>query len=372
MLDNLNSWRKLIFCLILVVTFFFGLNPKDFDGSHKPNIAQSGELLFKKYSIATIEENWLDSNGLGIKTGSQIFDVKLNITNIPTNQNRFSVIFSINKVNGDSLLLMGQWRDNFIVMSGDDFSNKYRKPRLSIPLSTHLNHTQNLLLEISATSDHTEVSINNQQVSSSQSYIVPTIQGKTRILLGNTLNRKHGWLGTLKAITFSNSFSSNSKPSKTQVKIISCCHQNYKENKSTIYVNSILTTNDSKKLKTEHESKELVLQSPYRILSASWFTTEHIHTHQSILFVKDILINFLGFTPISIAVLLLIEKRFNRLKTSLIAIFIVVSISFLIESIQAFIPSRTSSLIDLSVNSLSGFFTIFTVLAIKSKYSNTT
>ena len=369
MLDNLYSRRKLFFWLMLVVTFIFGLNPKDFDGSHIPIITQSGELSFNKYSVATIEANWFDFKIIDNKKDTQNFEVTINITKIPNNRKTFSVIFSINSSNGNNLFLMGQWNDEFIIMSGDDFSNGERKPRLSIPLNIDPDHdhSQNFLIEIRSSSDHTEVSVNKKQSVSSKNYIVPNIQGKTTILLGNTLNRKHGWSGTLKEFTLSNSISTESNSSKSLKKIINCCHQNKNEQTITNSKNLKVAINNFNQTEIEQEFTELVLQSPFKVLDVNWLTNKQTHSYLSLSFLKDILINFIGFIPISIAILMLTKNNFDPFKSSTIAVFAIALVSFFIESAQAFIPSRTSSIIDLSVNCLSGLFAVLVYMTTSRK-----
>ena len=369
MLDNLYSGRKLFFWLMLVVTFIFGLNPKDFDGSHIPIITQSGELSFNKYSVATIEANWFDFKIIDNKKDTQNFEVTINITKIPNNRKTFSVIFSINSSNGNNLFLMGQWNDEFIIMSGDDFSNGERKPRLSIPLNIDPDHdhSQNFLIEIRSSSDHTEVSVNKKQSVSSKNYIVPNIQGKTTILLGNTLNRKHGWSGTLKEFTLSNSISTESNSSKSLKKIINCCHQNKNEQTITNSKNLKVAINNFNQTEIEQEFTELVLQSPFKVLDVNWLTNKQTHSYLSLSFLKDILINFIGFIPISIAILMLTKNNFDPFKSSTIAVFAIALVSFFIESAQAFIPSRTSSIIDLSVNCLSGLFAVLVYMTTSRK-----
>ena len=345
---------------MLVVTFFFGLNPKDFGGSHKPIISQSGELSFNKYSVATIEANWFDFRKVNNKLGNQYFDVTIDITKMPDIQKKFSVIFSINESNGNNLFLMGQWKDELIIMSGDDYSNRDKKPRLRIPLNIDPdhNHPQNYLIEISTSTNYTEVSINKQLMINSRNYIVPKIQGNTTILLGNTLNRKHGWPGSLKDISFSNSIFTNSSLPNPLIKVINCCHHNNNEQTITNSENLQLAISNADQSETKQEFTELVLQSPYKILGVNWLAPEQIHSYLSFSFLKDILINFIGFIPISIGILMLTKNNFDPFKSSTIAIFAIALVSLFIESAQAFIPSRTSSIIDLSVNCLSGLFTV--------------
>ena len=187
---------------------------------------------------------------------------------------------------------MGQWNDELIIMSGDDFSNRERKQRLYIPLNIDPDHdhdhSQNFLIEIRSSSDHTEVSVNKKQVIRSQNYIVPNIKGNTTLLLGNTLNRKHGWSGTLKEFTFSNSISTENNSPKSVKKIINCCRQNKNDQSITNSRNLKIAINNSNQTETEQEFTELVLQSPFKILDVNWLTSKQTHSYLSYSFLKDL------------------------------------------------------------------------------------
>ena len=171
----------------------------------------------------------------------------------------------------------------------------------------------------------------------------------------------------MKEFTLSNSISTESNSSKSLKKIINCCHQNKNEQTITNSKNLKVAINNFNQTEIEQEFTELVLQSPFKVLDVNWLTNKQTHSYLSLSFLKDILINFIGFIPISIAILMLTKNNFDQFKSSTIAVFAIALVSFFIESAQAFIPSRTSSIIDLSVNCLSGLFAVLVYMTTSRK-----
>ena len=190
-----SSISKLFFLVITVfITLFFGLYPKDFDTQHTPYINSAGDLGFTKYSVATAQI------GISADEAARFVNVSLLIPRMPDENGRFSTIFSLNDARGHSDILLGQWRNYLVVMSGDDFPNQRKQPRITIPLDSVLGYVypQALEVEIVATQAATTIVINEQLMAHSNEFIVPLLPGNYTVSLGNTLNRKQGWIGTLR------------------------------------------------------------------------------------------------------------------------------------------------------------------------------
>ena len=70
--------------------------------------------------------------------------------------------------------------------------------------------------------------------------------------------------------------------------------------------------------------------------------------------VQDIIINFLGFIPFALALnaVLMYASRWSAKKRALLTLLICFTISLTIEVIQSQIPSRSSQLIDLILNTI--------------------
>jgi glycopeptide antibiotics resistance protein len=71
-------------------------------------------------------------------------------------------------------------------------------------------------------------------------------------------------------------------------------------------------------------------------------------------YVQDVMINVLGFIPFGFffSALLLKTARHKRLLTSVAIVILGIGLSLAIELIQAYLPTRTSSLTDLMMNAI--------------------
>ncbi|CAN0469849.1 unnamed protein product, partial [Hapterophycus canaliculatus] len=136
MIDNSPLLKLFFLLLTLSITLVFGLYPKDFGGEHTPYVNSAGNLSFTKYSIATTHTQQLPMPDDSKQTDELTLDVRLHIPQMPDLINRFSVIYSINDENGHSLMLLGQWKNYLVVMSGDDYANQNNQPRITIPLDS--------------------------------------------------------------------------------------------------------------------------------------------------------------------------------------------------------------------------------------------
>jgi glycopeptide antibiotics resistance protein len=65
---------------------------------------------------------------------------------------------------------------------------------------------------------------------------------------------------------------------------------------------------------------------------------------------EDLLLNIAGFVPFGFVLAALLRRRFGRGSTFILASFTGMLLSLLIETQQAWMPSRTSSLLDLILN----------------------
>jgi len=330
MIANSSVLKLFFFTVTLLITLMFGLYPKDFGPRDKPAVNADGNLAFTRYSLASTELDLTSlSKSSNIQSGNPdglALNVTLVIPKMPELQTRFSTIFSINDTAGDSKLLLGQWKDYLIVMSGNDYPNKANLPRITISLdsTSHYQYPQELRVRISATQTATLLEVNDKQVAMSNDFIVALQPEIYRLSLGNTLDRKQGWLGSLAAFDLSV----------------------YDADSNTI-LRSLELGADS----------PWVLHSAFSVFSTQWLSLESLQKGFSSAFNRDVIINFLGFIPVSLSLFIFTASRLRPAPTALRTLAGSALISLIIESAQVFMPSRTSSMVDLAVNTLAGALT---------------
>jgi|GEM_PF-3019176 len=330
MIANSNGLKLSFFTVTLLITLMFGLYPKDFGPGHVPALNADGDLAFTRYSLASTE---LDLTGLAQSSTIQsdpgqalAFDVTLAIPQMPDIQTRFTTLFSINDAFGGNKILLGQWKDYLIVMAGDDYPNEAELPRITVSLSSisHYQYPQALQVRLSATQVATTLVINGEPVAMSREFIVSLQPEHYRVSLGNTLDRKQGWTGSLAAFELS------------------------------VYDADINTTRLSLEPGT---GAPWVLHSAFSVLDTEWLSLESLQEGFWSTFKRDVIINFIGFIPVSFSLFLLAATRFRPATSALQTVAGSALISLIIESAQVFIPSRTSSMVDLAVNSAAGALT---------------
>lgn len=337
-------------CATLLVTLFFGLHPKDFGGKHIPSINQNGGLSFTKYSIATVGTNWVDAPEFDTEQRELRLSVYLEIPVIPDHSGRFSIIFSINDTQGYSQMLLGQWKNSLVIMSGNDYSNQSYQPRISVPLDSVPGYAypQNVRVKIEATAASTSVFINGHMMVRSTQYKIPLSYDNFTVSLGNTLNRKHGWPGTLSTFTFNYMNCTTIDTSENQPH----CNQTH-----TIDLHEVLQSLSNPTNHVSQQSYTLVLHSPYTVLNMEWLSLGSTLHRNSPAHIKDVLINLLGFIPVALGIFIICSGQYKPVFSAITTIIATIFLSLLIESIQVFIPSRTSSIIDVTANSLAGVCT---------------
>lgn len=365
MIDNSFVLRIFFLGAALLATLFFGLHPKDFGGEHIPSINQTGDLSFTKYSIATVDTNWSYVSEIDTKQGEPRLSINLEIPVIPDHRGRFAIIFSINDTLGYSQMLLGQWKNSLVIMSGNDYSNQSNQPRITVPLDSvpGYAHPQKVRVEIETTVASTSVFINEHMMARSTHYKVPLSNDIFTVSLGNTLNRKHGWLGTISAFTLDYKNCTTVDTGEN----LSHCHQTH-----TIDLNEALLSLSNSTNYVLQQSSTLVLHSPYTMLSMEWLSLGSTLHRNSSAHIKDVLINLLGFIPVALGIFIICTAQYKAVFSAITTIIATIFLSLLIESVQVFIPSRTSSIIDVTANSLAGVCTALFCYAVMRWFNTTT
>jgi len=349
---NSQVLRNIFLLLTLSITLVFGLHPKDFGREHTPSVNQAKELGFTKYSIATVDVNWVNASEIVSELAEFRLGVTLKFPVLPVHNDRFSIIFSINDTKGSSQILLGQWKNSLVLMSGEDYANQSNQPRITIPLDTVPGYAypQELSVEIEATATSTSVTINEQMMERSNSYIIPMMLRGFTVSLGNSLNRKHGWLGSLSSFTLNYSDCSTSNANNNA----SVCKQIHTIDLQEHLKSSPSTMTPLVRYQDAQQSSSLILQSPYAMLDMDWLSIASIQHRNPSVDIKDVLVNFLGFIPVALAIFIVAVSRYQPASSALLTIFATFLLSLLIETVQVIIPSRTSSIVDIAVNVFAG------------------
>jgi len=356
-----NSLKRLtgLSVVVLFVILFFGLRPKDFCFTNSVSwIEDQTGIRFEKYGIAYTDpiKEFRKANGFG-ENGFSI-EIVLKPLNY---EEGFNFIFALHNGNDRRQLLLGQWRARIIAMNGDDYDYKRRVKRISINAASRPPAIQLITITTGKTNG-TKVYLNGQLVKSKEDLVLHIPYGdKTRLTLGNSLYGKHSWRGDIyglalfkhiltaqdAALHFKRwsqdrnfSFSKNGKPF-----ILYC----FDEKEGTRV--------------PDHAGGDHYLKMPLRmpilkkgILSSPWKGIKFDKKG-----IEDILLNLAGFIPLGFV----FTTTFGGLggapqkKAVYITLFLCLLVSLIIEIAQAWMPSRSSSQLDLMCNVAGSVIGIF-------------
>ena len=345
--------QKLLVGLVITMLFgvlFFGLRPKDFTFTNGANwITERPGIRFSNHGIAytnpfveSIEEGTSELKG---------FSIIIAFKPDSFQEDGFNFILSIYNGSNSDQLVLGQWRSYIIVMNGDDYPNKKKTPRITANILSPTPKT--ILLIVSTGKEGTKIYLGSQLIKTNPKLTLKLPKGnKTRLILGNSAYGKHSWNGEIYGLAFYD-YPLNAHEtvfhSKRWYK-----DQNFlftKKNKP-----AVLYLFDEKKgiMAFDQGERKLHLEIPNRmhslekiILSPTW-TGSRINRN----YFMDVFINIIGFIPLGFVLsAMLIEINVASKKAIvLMAVASCFILSLTIEIIQAWIPTRSSSMLDLMSN----------------------
>jgi len=337
---------------ILFGIFYFGLKPNGFNFSNGVNwITDQPGIRFGKYGIAYTNpfieygrENISEPNNFSIEIALKLKSYR---------EKGFNIILAIHSGKESDNLLLGQVHSRIYLVSGDDYDLKRNTKRIRLNLDSPSPAIQ--FVTITTGQKGSAVYLNGQLVRTKKDLTLQIPNGsKARLLLGNSIYGKHSWQGDVYGLAFYG-YTLTAQDIKLhfnkwfQERNFSFAK---KDNPLVLYL-----FNEKGGLKAlDHANGNHHLEIPLRmhtfkkkILSAEWsgFKFNKIIN-------EDNFINLLGFMPfgfILAATFIKLGGTFEK-HYFLITIFFCFAVSLIIEIVQAWIPSRSSDLVDLILNTL--------------------
>ena len=273
------------------------------------------------------------------------FTVEMALRPAEGTQRRFRFIAVIHSGEDESQLLIAQWRDTIIVMNGDDYDHRRRLPRLTAAVPNVDGNP--FLLAVRSDARGSALYIDGVPVDSRSGLTLelPTDGAPGRLVLGNSVYGGHPWKGTMGKFAL--------YPVALSDEALRHHFESWERDESLAK-----DDDDSAALsfslaeRTGHRAADrsghgLDLQFPpdATLLRPKLFAAGRGDR-------LDTTVNLLGFMPFGfvLAALLATVAPLAPLRAVSTAIAIGFTLSLGIESAQAWIPSRSSSLVDLLLN----------------------
>jgi hypothetical protein len=325
--------RRIAFALVLVVTLVAGLRTRDyhFENGVKPAASGLG-LQFERYGVAYTDEvlgadvvRSLNSDG---------FEIHLSLGPVNLDQDGFAFMAQIYSGDDTRQLVIGRWSDHLIVMNGDDYRNRLKQPRITAKL-TGRQQRNGVDLSIRSTRSGSEIRFDGERVAQRDGMrlTIPCSPRRSRIVLGNSVTGRRPWSGEMRSFELRPAGPSDAVP----------------------LLRYRLDGYDAGGGAGEGELAS-ILTIPRRDIVVDKRFLERPFDHQFKLtrsFVLDFVLNLVGFMPLGL-MCVFARIRIPRMNPLASAIVIAALLSLLIEVLQAWVPSRSSSALDLALNTIGG------------------
>jgi VanZ family protein len=355
-----TQWSLYCLVAIFLAILFFGLRPKGFSFSNGVNwITDRAGIHFGKYGIAythpldeKIEDHTSASNNLSLEIALKIEKPY---------KNGFNFIFALHNGKDSHQLLLAQWRSWIIFMNGDDYAHKRKTNRIS--LDTALLPAGPLLLTMTTGRYGTRLYCDGKRVQEKKDLTLDWPRGgKSRLLLGNSVYGTNPWEGDVYGLAFYRSTLTdediamhfnrwseehNFSFAKADPPLVLFLFNEKEGEWANDYAAGHHPLNIPKKME--------VLEK--KILSPPW---QDFRLDRNNL--EDILLNVFGFMPLGFFLFAALNRRDGHSMKHgvLIAVILCCGVSLFVEIVQAWIPPRSSSVIDLISNTFGGWVGSFT------------
>ena len=264
----------------------------------------------------------------------------------------FRFIAAIHSGDDDAQFLIAQWRQTIIVMNGDDYDHRRSLPRLSAAVS-ELDRDP-VFLVVTSDSSGSALYVDGARVASRDNitFRLPTDHAPGRLVLGNSVYGGSSWRGRIFGVALHGSALDEATLREH--------FERWRANRG--FIGSDYATAALSYSLSEHTGREASNRSAHEnslrfpqetsFLSPKLFAGDIDTFSMTPWMTWDVVINLCGFMPLGFLVLALATQatHLSRRTTLAVALAVGAVLSFGIEAAQGWMPSRSSSPLDLLLN----------------------
>ena len=322
-----------------------GLNPRSHPFRNDANIENEGTgLRFQGNGLAFTPPFAI------AQAGDQSMDatILVAVNPDPAATRGFQFISTITGEHPVDQWLLGQWHDQLLVMTGDDYDHSEKKPRLTTAIDDTADSY--LLLAIRLDQSGAALYLNGERVSSQAVGIsLPSDPSGLRLVLGNDPDGRYPWSGSMAGFALYE-VAMDSVELKRLWRLWSEPQQFSGLPKTgAVIFHDFLNAENEDGVILDGSVNGHHLQIPDdRVFIAPRFADFEL----SLTPTTDLLVNLLGFIPFGYLLSLWWSNRRNKRISLFMVCFCSALLSGSIECSQAWIPARDSNLLDFLLNIL--------------------
>lgn len=340
--------------LLTLIMLFFGLRPKGLKLEDNVNwLGDRDGISIGKYGLTYADLK----DGLAPVNENSGFSFEFAVRPSLAKGRGFKSIFMVHDGLDETQLIVGQWRSSIIVMNGHDYDNS--KKTLKLVAVDVLPPGQTHLFAISSSRQGgTKLYRDGVLIKRSKALLLgmPHDRRSPYLVLGNSVYGHNTWRGDF--------FGFAVFPDVLSANQIRSHFVTWKDNGNL----SALKTDQPLLLylfaeRQGHRARDyasgkypLIIPRNVTTLKKNFLSFEWAKIKLDKSSLTDMSLNFLGFIPLGMVLIVLFSSftPWKRGRLVMTSIGICFFMSFFFETVQAWMPSRSSSLLDLILNTLGG------------------
>ena len=336
---------------ILTGILILGFNPRHTLFINKVSrIPDTSGIRFQKYGMAytkSFEPVMGDET-----TEASGFSMEIAFKSIHRRKNGFGPIVMFHDGNDGSQLLIGQWHSHVIVMNGDDYDYRRKSPRFWMEAGEAMGKT--IVVRVTTGRGGTRLYLDGRFIAERKKLTLTMPDGRrgTRLVLGNSVYGNNPWEGDIYGFAV--------YPYPLAAVDVLTHYDRWEKKRDFSYALDeapgmlYLFDDVPGRVALDRSGRGLHLQIPKRVTilkrQVLSFSLHELTFKAN--FIQDVIINFLGFMPLGLILVLTLRRCHGPFEKYAVAIAVLLgfAVSLFIEIGQSWIPSRTSSLLDLVLN----------------------
>jgi VanZ family protein len=349
-----NKIWLILTLVVVLIAIFFGLRPRAwFILNDLQPLPDERGIRFQGSGIAFVENLSLDRR----LSNQEPFTIEMAVTPDRIERWGSKPLLVLHDGADNRQLIILQYHQSLIVMNGDDYSNRQRRPR--IVARDVLSNAETLHVVVTSGEQGTHLYVNGIRAAGRKDWrlSIPDQAKPLQLVVGNNIYARLGWTGRVHGLSILKEAISADLTMHHHDRWTAGKNFDYLNPADTLLLYTFEENSDHAFSDTSGRNHPLkapvYLKALQRIVLAMPDNAFHLNQ----VAVMDMLINVLGFIPIGMVFYGFLQRFFslNAKSHLLAAISLCALLSISIEIAQAWIPVRTSSFTDLVLNTLGGW-----------------
>jgi hypothetical protein len=335
---------------MVLIALFFGLRLKGWPVANQVRwLPDSRAIRFEDAGIAYVD----DLRAVRQRVQPGPFTIEMAVTPANDQKGGFSPLLVMHDGDDRRQLAVWQYNASLIVMNGDDYDNRQRRPRVTG--RDVFSGRQTRYLTITSGEQGTRLYVDGVPVAAKREWAlsIPRPGSPLRLVLGNSVHGKHVWQGDLHGLAVSGEALSADAVGLNFDRWATARNFDFLKQRPAMLLFTFDRDTGARVTDRSGNGNDLIIPERLVVLQKTILAPVQRQLHLNRAAVGDMVVNVVGFIPVGIVFYGFLQCFSGPLskRSLLFAVVLCMLLSLGIELVQAWIPTRHSSLQDWILNS---------------------